>query len=205
MEILYAQIEAWRGRLDSLAAELTASERERVERIGPSAGRERAIVARALLRRELVRRGGGPVGELVLGPHGKPRLPGGAPPHFNASHAGSLVALAFDDALDVGIDVEPLRPVPRALGMARRFGDDAVAELAAVREGRPRDRAFLCRWTAHEALGKALGDGVGHDPLDARAREATVRPLEGLPSGYVGAVAALGPCAATTPRRLLPE
>ncbi|MEA2403667.1 MAG: 4-phosphopantetheinyl transferase [Thermoleophilaceae bacterium] len=124
--------------------------------------------ARAALRQML-----GDV-EVVDGPGGKPFAPGG--PHFNVSHSDGLALIAISRAREVGVDVERVRPVPRAPAIARRVVDPD--EARAVEEARAEDRDLLFHrlWVAHEARVK----------LGAEAAE--VRALE-MPDGYVGAVA----------------
>ncbi len=71
--------------------------------------------------------------------------------------AGEIVAVAASPGGLVGIDIEPLRPVP-VLGLARRwFRADEVDWLVAQDN---QAEAFLLLWTAKEAVGKALGTGL---------------------------------------------
>jgi 4'-phosphopantetheinyl transferase len=116
---------------------------------------------------------------LREGVHGRPAL---APAHgdaldFNWSHSGdhALVALARGTA--PGVDIERLRPRPKALEIARRFfSSDEVAALADAPSGQ-RDRIFLDIWTAKEALLKAHGRGLafGLDRLSVVAEEASLQ------------------------------
>lgn len=99
---------------------------------------------------------------LVAGEHGRPMLDGahGASIAFNWSHSHdqALVAIARD--VLPGIDLERLRPHPKALPIAQRyFSPDETAALEALPDGQ-RDRAFLELWTAKEAVLKALGRGL---------------------------------------------
>ncbi|HEX7817730.1 4'-phosphopantetheinyl transferase family protein [Dyella sp.] len=97
---------------------------------------------------------------LVESEHGRPELETGHRLRFNWSHSMDTALLAV--ALDVqpGVDVERLRPRPRALEIARRyFCADETAWLErlapdAVAHG------FLQLWTAKEAVLKALGRGL---------------------------------------------
>jgi 4'-phosphopantetheinyl transferase len=79
---------------------------------------------------------------------------------FNLSHSGgiSLVAVALD--VEVGVDVERLRPMPDCLPVAERFlppgNAAALAEIPAVE----REREFFVRWTRAEAMLKARGVGL---------------------------------------------
>ena len=85
------------------------------------------------------------------GDHGPPRVPG---LHASISYTDGLVAIAVADR-PVGVDVELVRPDFEWEPVARAVLPDA-ADLACA-------RGFFAAWTAHEALGKALGTGLTLD------------------------------------------
>ena len=99
---------------------------------------------------------------LVESEHGRPELAPswGQRLQFNWSHSGdtALVVIARDGT--PGIDVERLRPRPRAMELAERFFHDEEAAALARLEGQQRERAFLQLWTAKEAVLKAVGRGI---------------------------------------------
>jgi 4'-phosphopantetheinyl transferase len=128
-------------------------------------GREEA---RAALRQLL---GGA---EVFVGDDGKPQALDG--PHFNLSHTEGLALIAISRAREVGVDVERVRPVPRAVAIARRVFSQDQAELVAGAGEGERDLVFHRLWVEHEARLK----------LGAAASE--VHELE-VPDGYVAAVA----------------
>jgi 4'-phosphopantetheinyl transferase len=112
--------------------------------------------------------------EVALDSGGKPVSLRG--PHFNLSHTDGLALIAISHAREVGVDVERVRPVPRAAAIARRvFGPDEARAVAEAGEEH-RDLTFHRLWVAHEARVK----------LGAEAAE--VHELE-VPDGYVAAVA----------------
>lgn len=127
--------------------------------------------------------------ELAPGPHGKPRLADGPEGFgFNLSHSGPLALVAVA-AVEVGVDVERIKPRRDLIALADRAlrADDA----AAVRDAEPEERAevFYGRWTEHEARVKCLGTGIAaaaetHEPV-------AVRKLEVGP-GFAAAVAVAG-------------
>lgn len=94
--------------------------------------------------------------------YGRPRL--GAP--FNTgdvgwSHSGDGLLLAFGHGVMVGIDLERLRPRPRALDIAARFfRADEADWLATHPQGEARAAAFARLWCAKEAVLKAHGRGL---------------------------------------------
>lgn len=113
-------------------------------------------------RAVLARYAGLPIAALTLtvDTYGKPHLAAPSLLGFNLSHSGDVVLLAIAHGLDLGIDVESLRPRPRALQLAQRyFTDDEAATLAALSVD-DRQQAFYRLWTAKEAVLKALGRGV---------------------------------------------
>lgn len=128
---------------------------------------------RFLLRRSWVRRAlGGILGvhprhlELEAGPFGKPRVrtPRGAP-GFSVSHSGNRSLLAVAHHGEVGVDLEALGAAPDAEELAPLALSPAeLAELRALDTPCEREFYFLARWTAKEALLKAIGAGLQLDP-----------------------------------------
>ena len=76
------------------------------------------------------------------------------------SHSGDILLIAVGEDVDVGVDVELLKPRKRALELARRyFTADETAWLAA-QAAPARDEAFVRLWCAKEAVLKAHGRGL---------------------------------------------
>jgi len=217
------EIHVWRAELDQpeatverLGQTLSTDEQERAQRFVLERVRTRFVVGRGLLRAILARYLGRPPHRLrfAYGERGKPAL---APAEstslrFNVSHSADVVLFAVARGREVGVDVERLRPMPRAERIAERFFSVPERQaLAALPEARKVEGFFTC-WTRKEAYIKARGDGLGH-PLDQFA--VTIAPdepvrlsavgdgdateiarwsLTGLPPGpgYVAALAACG-------------
>ncbi|WNL46239.1 4'-phosphopantetheinyl transferase superfamily protein [Dyella sp. BiH032] len=100
--------------------------------------------------------------QLESGEFGRPRLVGAGAGglHFNWSHSGDRALFAVARGVEPGVDLERLRPRPRALAIAERyFSHQEAAALAALAPER-RDTAFLQLWTAKEAVLKATGRGL---------------------------------------------
>jgi 4'-phosphopantetheinyl transferase len=94
--------------------------------------------------------------------HGRPRLAGpleGAL-HFNWTHSGDRALVAVARHVQPGIDLERIRPRPRALEIARRYFSAAETRLLESTEASARELVFLRLWTGKEALLKALGRGL---------------------------------------------
>lgn len=116
----------------------------------------RCVAADALLRYAL----GTDRYTLETTENGKPFLRGRADFHFNLSHAGKWVVIAYGDS-PVGVDVEELRTDTDLEAIARRFF--AAGEQNAVREAEDKRRRFFEIWTAKESWLKYLGTGLKKD------------------------------------------
>ncbi len=118
-------------------------------------------VARGALRTLLGERLGVPPERVALaaGPRGKPEVPG-ARLRFNLSHTAELAVIALADGFEVGVDVERLDRSSRAVERTLTAGERAALEDVADRHA-----ALLRTWCGKEALAKAIGGGLGWEPL----------------------------------------
>jgi 4'-phosphopantetheinyl transferase len=78
--------------------------------------------------------------------------------NFNLSHSEGTAAIAICRHREIGVDIEALRPVPEAFGIARRWF--SAAENEWIRVSPEPERAFLRCWVCREALLKAAGQGL---------------------------------------------
>jgi len=140
---------------------------------------------------------------------GRPRL--GAPFagwDCNWSHSGDGLLVALGRDVQVGIDLERVRPRGRALDLAQRFFTaPELAWLHAAPSAAVRDHGFLRLWCAKEAVLKAHGHGISFglhrlrfadspdglrlvecDPELGRAEDWSLRELRPAPE-YLGALA----------------
>lgn len=204
------------GSLERLGGALSPDERARASRIALPGQRRRFVAARGRLREIL----GGYVGappELLrfrYGPSGKPSLEEPSAVRFSLSHAEDLAVVALHRTLEVGVDVERLRPIANGERIAARFfSTDEHRALLGVPVGL-RDRAFVTCWTRKEACAKALGGDLLplleriEVPVDPAAPPRLAR-IDGVAdaagrwslidlapaSGYIGALAVPGPLA----------
>jgi 4'-phosphopantetheinyl transferase len=156
-EVVVARLDAPAG---DLRACLSKAELERAGRFRFEHLRRRFIVARARLRQLLgARLGLAPAAvELASGADGKPLLAQGGL-RFSCSHSGEVALFGFSP-VEIGVDIEALRPVAEADAIAEQVfsprEQDAYASLAA----RDKPLAFLNCWTRKEALAKAIGGGL---------------------------------------------
>jgi 4'-phosphopantetheinyl transferase len=170
------EVHLWRApldvpedRLDKLAGLLSADERGRSERIVAHRARARYIAGRHILRAILGRYLGLPSEqvEFTYGPHGKPALAGEQARcrvSFSLAHSRDWMLVAITSGQAVGVDLEFVRPVFDAMGLAERiFSASELAELRAM----PPDRqlaGFFRGWTCKEAWLKALSVGLTWPP-----------------------------------------
>lgn len=94
-------------------------------------------------------------------PGGRPRLTGPAAGlKVSLSHAEGVTAVALGRGpAELGVDIEPMRPLP-AVDLARRWLDGAAAAWLTALPAHQHPEAFLTLWTRKEALGKAHGHGL---------------------------------------------
>jgi 4'-phosphopantetheinyl transferase len=133
---------------------LDAAELARMARYRFDPSKLEFLVGRWLIKTMLRAHHGVAEPRLTCVIHEKPRLVDGGP-SFSLSHSGGAFALIVADR-EVGIDVEPLRPV----------GSDLV-EIALGDQERTRvdgELAFFRVWTAKEAYMKRSGEGLGIEP-----------------------------------------
>lgn len=134
--------------------------RERKERADRYRHREdalRCVTADALLRYVL----GTDDYTVEKTPAGKPFVPGKENFHYNLSHSGRWVVIAFGRR-EVGVDVETLRPDTDIENIARRFF--APDERNYVFEDQENQRIrFFEIWTGKESYLKYLGLGLMKD------------------------------------------
>jgi 4'-phosphopantetheinyl transferase len=170
LDIKVARLDVAPAGIPAFSAILSKDEQRRADRFAFERDRCRFTVARATLRRLLAQRlGVQPESvELTYGPHGKPALAPACAANdlrFNVSHSEDVAVYAFAHGREVGIDVEAIRTIDNADGIAARFF--SRRENATYRALDPQDRplGFFNCWTRKEAFVKALGAGLSH-PLD---------------------------------------
>ncbi|GHA88220.1 4'-phosphopantetheinyl transferase family protein [Cognatilysobacter bugurensis] len=91
---------------------------------------------------------------------GRPQLSGHGTRDCNWSHSGERLLVGLAPAGRIGVDLERLRPRPRALELARRFFCAAEADALAALPADAREAAFVRLWCAKEAVLKAHGHGL---------------------------------------------
>ena len=206
LEVLAARIDVSPEEVELLSGALDSAELERARRL-PEASRAQFVATRAILRILLGERLEVPAADVMLrkSENGKLSVSGGV--RFNVAHTKGLAVFAFTHNLEVGVDVERLRPLADLGGVVElTLAPSEAADLQSV-PAEDRAAAFFACWTRKEAYLKASGNGLG-SPRDVAV---TLRPgaperlvsVQGAPAdpdrwelrsfeprpGYVGAVA----------------
>ena len=98
---------------------------------------------------------------LARDPSGRPRLLAPHQDHDTGwSHSGEQLLLALGRGVTLGVDLERLRPRPRALELADRFFAPGEAGRLQALAPERRELAFLRLWCTKEAVLKAHGQGL---------------------------------------------
>lgn len=118
----------------------------------------RCLAAGELLRQSVEQALGLREFTVITDPGGKPRIAGQERFHFNLSHSGNRVVIAFGDS-PVGTDVQQMRMDPGKKDLAKRFftkdEQQYIWERPELAEAR-----FYRVWTGKESYLKYLGIGL---------------------------------------------
>ena len=209
IELLPDVVDVWTApldvddhRMEDLLHRLSPSEQKRVGALLEEKAVRQYIVSRAMQRQLLASYAGGHPSEVQFGivAMGKPTLskPNDIGLQFNTTHSGRLVVIAVSKNRDVGVDVEQIRPVPRALKVAKRCYTQEEYDSLRELEGEELDRAFLSIWVSREGTAKARGDSVWrglaswkNGEMEFLRKQFRVEFLD-LGAGFIGVVVARG-------------
>ena len=168
--------QATNAHLESLSGE----ERHRASRFKFEIDRRRFLRRRAALRLILGGYLGATPGGITYAENafGRPALAGDwarTALTFNTSHSGAIALIAVSRSRLLGVDIERLRPLVEAEGIAASYFSAREAAVFAALDRADRVEGFYNAWTRKEAVVKALGGGLSI-PLDAF--EVSLRPGE---------------------------
>lgn len=166
----------------------TPAESERAARLLTDALRRRFLRSHAALRAILATYTDSPL-DFAFAEHGKPYLPSVPDLRFNLSHSHEMALLAVAWGVDLGVDVEWLRPLPDCLSIAERFFPPVEAAALAETPPSEREAEFFRRWTVIEAILKGRGIGLYGAGSDAPGWSA--QPVDVGPE-YAAAAAVYG-------------
>jgi 4'-phosphopantetheinyl transferase len=195
-EIVVVRLDVVPDAVSGFRAMLSHDERLRADRFAFDRDRRRFMVARATLRALLAQRLGilSRSVELQYGPHGKPSLARRCATmdlRFNVSHSEEVAVYAFAQGREVGVDVEAIRDLPDADGVAARFFSRKEHDAYLALEPCDRPLGFFNCWTRKEAFIKALGTGLHHplgnfDVTLAPGAPAKILSVDGTPGEACG-------------------
>lgn len=182
------------ARADRFEALLSPDERARASAFRFERDRLRFVIARGLLHTLL----GAQLGvdpqrvEVALGGHGKPRLTDDdAGLRFNVSHSHGVVALAFCERREIGVDVERVRPDLVVDEIARRYLPPRAVQEIERHSEEERVGEFFRAWVRLEAYVKGRGGGLGLLNERREPEGWSIADLD-LLDGYAAAIAIEG-------------
>ena len=169
-QILYADIRALTPHFDALYRAATPERRRRADRSKGDAAL-RCLVSGALLAYAVGQAG---IRDYTVteNPYGKPELENAPDFHFNMTHSGPYVAIAWGSS-PMGIDLEVLRH------------RDSIRRLTA-RHGTTREQEYLASgdlarfyevWTGKESYLKYLGTGINRPLTEVCTRSPELQAL----------------------------
>ena len=176
-------IDVWRVDLDTaVTPPPTPGEAARAARLATGELARRYLAAHGALRAILGKFAAGPL-SFALRETGKPYLPLTPAVRFNLSRSRGRALIAVARDIEVGVDIEHIRPMLNYAAVAERYlppGDEEPAD----------ELDFFRRWTRYEAQLKARGVGLyGAGALIEG--EWTVQEVD-PGDGFAGAVAGEG-------------
>jgi 4'-phosphopantetheinyl transferase len=204
------EVHLWRVDLDQpddvrreLVGLLEDDERARAARFARPLLQDRFAVGRGALRWVLARYLGMDPAALPLayGPYGKPMLMGAGDLRFNLSHSEGQALLGVARGVEIGVDIEAVRPLRDRDAVARRTFTAGENRALEALPPALRDSGFFACWTRKEAVVKTTGIGFAFE-LDwfdvpvGPVLSTTDRPVElavGGPSGVAGSYALWSP------------
>ena len=139
------------GKIERLSVERTRKEKNIIEK----------VLGWVMCRMEASLRYGVHPAEIRVDFHekGKPFFPDFPDFKFNITHGGNIIAVAFCDEHEVGIDTESIDRKVNPM-IAERYFTPAETEFLQKTPLQQRSHAFLHLWTIKEAYLKMKGDGL---------------------------------------------
>ena len=158
-------------RADQLSRLLADDEKARADRFRFDRHRRQYAVGRGALRTllaaylgtrpELVRFSYGPRGKPFLG---EPFADRGL--QFNLSNSDEMALVGFVRGVEMGVDIEYLKPMPDCEQISERFFSPSEREVLRKLPQEVKEEGFFNCWTRKEAYLKAVGEGLAA-PLDS--------------------------------------
>ena len=214
LPIKAGEIQVWVARLDEQKTSdfwelLEDEEKMRALRIKNPVGSRHFVVARGILRCLLGAYLDLDPVQLVFqyGLQGKPALSGCLKKtlSFNLSHSENLAVYGFAEGLQVGVDIEQIRPLDDLDAMANMTFSSAECFELKARTGAEKLDLFYMLWTCKEAVLKMMGSGLTQPMKSVKisSYHSLLEPIEAIlpdgrcckvtpmvpATGYTGAIA----------------
>ena len=147
------EVHVWRVRLNrGKESPPTTEEAAQAAGFATPTLRRRYLRAHAALRAILGSVTGAPL-EFALHEKGKPYLTRAPEIRFNLAHSREMALVAVARGVEVGVDIERVRPLTEYAAIAQRYFPEGYTAPTGVRD-------FFRHWTRFEALLKAHGAGL---------------------------------------------
>ena len=175
----------WDGLYETLYSRATLERRHRAEQYLYREDGLRCLAAGELLRRIVWQELGVSEFSVVRDPDGKPRIAGQDSFHYNLSHSGNRVVIAWGNG-PVGVDVQRMSSNVDKEKMAARFFTTEEQEFIFQQPELVEER-FYQVWTAKESYLKYLGTGLTKSLSSFSILSPEIAPMlktKFLPDGY---------------------
>ena len=151
--------------VEALGHLLSADEWERARRFRFEQHRRQYVVGRGALRTLLAAYLGDRPERIAFtyGPRGKPFLEtslASSGLHFNLSNSADLALVGLVRGIEIGVDVEYLKPMPDCEEISERFFSESERQVLRSLPRELKEEAFFNCWTRKEAYLKAVGEGL---------------------------------------------
>jgi 4'-phosphopantetheinyl transferase len=151
--------------VEALGRLLSADEWERARRFRFEQHRRQYVVGRGALRTLLAAYLGDRPERIAFtyGPRGKPFLEpslASSGLHFNLSNSADLALVGLVRGIEIGVDVEYLKPMPDCEEISERFFSESERQVLRSLPRELKEEAFFNCWTRKEAYLKAVGEGL---------------------------------------------
>ena len=145
----------------------------------------RCLAAGELLRRIVEQELGLTEFSVVTDPDGKPRIAGQKDFHYNLSHSGNRVVIAWGHS-PVGVDVQQMDQKVGKEALAKRYFTPQE-QVFILEQPEQVDERFYQIWTGKEAYLKYLGTGLRKSLVSFSVFSPEIAPMlktQYLPDGY---------------------
>ena len=173
------------GLYENLYARATLDRKQRADQYRRREDALRCLAAGELLRRIVEQELGLTEFTVVQDPDGKPHIAGQDNFHYNLSHSGNRVVIAWGHS-PVGVDVQKMDQKVGKEALAKRYFTHEEQEFI-LEQPEVIDERFYRVWTGKEAYLKYLGTGLTKSLASFSVLSPDIAPLlktRSLPDGY---------------------